>query len=58
MSQLVYTISEAAETLRLGQSTVRERIRTGDLRSFKDGSRRLIAAEDLVEYVQGLRQTS
>lgn len=58
MSQLVYTISEAAETLRIGQSTVRERIRTGDLRSFKDGSRRLIAAEDLVEYVQGLRQAS
>ena len=37
MSRLVYTVQEAAEELRIGNSTVRERIRSGQLRSFKDG---------------------
>ncbi len=55
MSQLVYTIQEAAEELRIGNSTVRERIRSGQLRSFKDGGRRLVAGEDLMEYVRVLR---
>jgi len=55
MSRLVYTIQEAAEELRLGNSTVRERIRTGRLRSFKDGGRRLIAGDDLMAYLQMLR---
>lgn len=56
MSQLVYTIQEAADELRIGNSTVRERIRTGQLRSFKDGGRRLIAGEDLMDYLQSLRE--
>ncbi len=56
MSQLVYTIQEAADELRIGNSTVRERIRTGQLRSFKDGGRRLIAGEDLMAYLQSLRE--
>ena len=56
MTKLVYTIEEAATELRLGESTVRERIRSGSLRSFKDGRRRLIAGDDLVDYVQGLRE--
>ena len=50
--RLVYTVREAAEELRLGYSTVRERIATGELRSFKDGSRRLIAGDDLLAYVR------
>lgn len=50
--RLVYTVREAAEELRLGYSTVRERIATGELRSFKDGSRRLIAGDDLLAYVK------
>jgi excisionase family DNA binding protein len=50
--QLVYTVQEAAEALRIGYSTARERVRTGELRSFKDGSRRLIAGDDLLAYVQ------
>jgi excisionase family DNA binding protein len=49
MSRLVYTVQEAAEELRIGNSTVRERIRSGQLRSFKDGGRRLVAGEDLME---------
>jgi excisionase family DNA binding protein len=55
MSRLVYTVQEAAEELRIGNSTVRERIRSGQLRSFKDGGRRLVAGEDLMEYVRVLR---
>ena len=58
MTKLVYTIEEAAAELRLGESTVRERIRCGLLRSFKDGRRRLIAGDDLVDYIQGLREAS
>ena len=58
MSQLVYTIQEAADELRIGNSTVRERIRTGQLRSFKDGGRRLIAGEDLMDYLRPLRAIS
>ncbi|MGB5758260.1 MAG: helix-turn-helix domain-containing protein [Acidimicrobiales bacterium] len=56
MTKLVYTIEEAAAELRLGESTIRERIRSGSLRSFKDGRRRLIAGDDLLDYVQGLRE--
>lgn len=55
MSRLVYTVQEAAEELRIGNSTVRERIRSGQLRSFKDGGRRLIAGEDLIDYLRVLR---
>lgn len=49
---LVYTVREAAERLRIGYSTARECIRTGELRSFKVGRRRLVAGEDLVAYVR------
>ena len=50
--KLVYTVKEAAEELRIGYSTARERIRTGELRSFKDGSRRLVAGDDLLAYLR------
>ncbi|MGH1488210.1 MAG: helix-turn-helix domain-containing protein [Acidimicrobiales bacterium] len=50
--RLVYTVREAADELRIGYSTARERIATGDLRSFKDGSRRLIAGDDLLAYLR------
>ena len=51
-TRLVYTVREAADELRIGYSTAKERIRSGELRSFKDGSRRLIAGEDLLAYVR------
>ena len=50
--KLVYTVREAGDILCLGYSTVRERIASGELRSFKDGSRRLVAGEDLLAYVK------
>ena len=56
--KLVYTVREAADVLCLGYSTVRERIASGELRSFKDGSRRLVAGEDLVAYVKARQQAA
>ena len=53
--KLVYTVREAAEVLCIGYSTARERIASGELRSFKDGSRRLITGEDLLAYVRDRR---
>ena len=50
--KLVYTVREAAEVLCIGYSTARERIASGELRSFKDGSRRLITGDDLLAYVR------
>jgi excisionase family DNA binding protein len=50
--KLVYAVRQAADVLCLGYSTVRERIASGELRSFKDGSRRLVAGEDLLAYVK------
>ncbi len=49
---LVYTVREAAEQLRIGYSTVREEIRTGQLQSFKVGRRRLVSGEALRSYVR------
>lgn len=51
-TRLVYTVREAADELRIGYSTAKERIRSGELRSFKDGSRRLVTGEDLLAYVR------
>jgi excisionase family DNA binding protein len=51
-------VKEAAAELRIGYSTARERIKTGELRSFKDGSRRLIWGDDLVAYIRDLRESA
>ena len=53
--RLVYTVREAAEVLRIGYSTARERIASGELGSFKDGGRRLVSGEDLAEYIRQRR---
>jgi len=49
---LVYTVQEAADALRIGYSTMKEHIRSGEIPSFKLGSRRLIAGEDLATWVR------
>lgn len=51
-AQFVYSVQEAAELLRIGYSTIREEIRTGQLQSFKVGRRRLVTGEALVNYVR------
>lgn len=54
--QLILTVPEAAQTLRIGRSSVYELIATGQLRSLKIGSRRLIAREDLEAFVNTQRE--
>ncbi len=53
--RLVYTVKEAAAELRIGYSTAREHIRQGTLRSFKIGGRRLVAGEDLLDFIRDLQ---
>lgn len=51
---VVYRVDEAAEALRLSRSAIYELIRSGRLRSVKEGRRRLIPVEALGEYVASL----
>lgn len=54
MSQLLYTAEDAVPVLRVGLTTVKAKIKTGELRSIKIGSARRIPADALHEYVQRL----
>ena len=47
-----YSVAEAAEILGLGETRLKELLRTGELRSFKVGSRRLVSARAINEYVE------
>jgi excisionase family DNA binding protein len=49
---LVYTVREAAEVLRIGYSTMKEHLRSGEIPSFKLGNRRLVSGEDLTEWIR------
>lgn len=49
---LVYTVQEAADALRIGYSTMKEYLRSGEIPSFKLGSRRLVAGEDLTAWIR------
>lgn len=51
---LLLKVEEAADQLRVGRDRIFELIATGELRSKKIGSRRLIPYAALVEYVNGL----
>jgi len=48
---VAYRVEEAAEALRLSRDKVYELIRSGQLRSIKVGSRRLVPVAALTEYV-------
>ena len=48
---VLYRVDEAAEALRLSRSVVYELIRSGRLRSVKEGRRRLVPVVALAEYV-------
>jgi excisionase family DNA binding protein len=48
---VVYRVEEAAEALRLSRSAIYELIRSGRLRTIKQGKRRLIPLSALHEYV-------
>ena len=50
------TVEQAAEELGgVSRSTLYQLIRSGELASVKIGSRRLIPAESITDYVQSLR---
>lgn len=53
-----YPITEAAQLLSLGRSKFYQLMDAGEIRSFKIGKRRLIAAEDLDAYIQKCRDAS
>jgi excisionase family DNA binding protein len=51
---LMYRVDEAAAALRLSRSSVYELIRSGQLRSVKQGRRRLVPVTALADYVASL----
>lgn len=51
---VVYRVEEAALALRLSRSVVYELIRSGRLRTVKQGSRRLVPVTALTEFVDSL----
>jgi excisionase family DNA binding protein len=51
---VLYTVGEAAEALRLSRSVIYELIRSGRLRTVKQGRRRLVPVHALDEYVASL----
>jgi excisionase family DNA binding protein len=54
---LVFTVREVAERLKISQWTVNKLIREHSLGSIQIGARRLVPSIDLEEYLRGLRMT-
>jgi len=57
-ARLVYDVADAARMLSLSRSTVFELIASNQLVSFKVGSRRLLAHEDLRAFVDRRRASA
>ena len=55
---VLYRVDEAAEALRLSRSSIYELIRTGQLRTVKHGSRRLVPVAALDDFVRNLAQAA
>jgi excisionase family DNA binding protein len=51
--RLAYSVDEAAAVLGIARETIYELIRTGQLRSRKAGSRRIIGKHHLLEFLDG-----
>lgn len=51
--RLAYSVDEAATILGIARETIYELIRTGELRSRKAGSRRIIGRHHLLEFLGG-----
>lgn len=54
--RLLYPVREAMALLSMSRSTIYEQIRTGRLRSVRQGSSRLIPASALHDYIALLEQ--
>ena len=50
-SKLAYGIKEACAAVNLSRAFLFERIASGELKSFKIGNRRLIAVDDLTNFI-------
>lgn len=55
---VLYRVDEAAEALRLSRSSIYELIRSGQLKTVKHGSRRLVPVEALDDFVRALAQAA
>lgn len=55
---VLYRVDEAAEALRLSRSSIYELIRSGQLRTVKHGSRRLVPVAALDDFVRTLAQAA
>ncbi len=52
---LVYSLNEAANLLRIGRTSLYELLAAEELRSIKIGSRRLVAREDIEAFIASRR---
>jgi excisionase family DNA binding protein len=53
LPRLAYSVDEAAAVLGVARETIYELIRSGELRSRKAGSRRIIGRHHLLEFLDG-----
>ena len=53
-SQLLLSVEEAAELLRLGRTRTYELVKTRKIQSVKVGRRRLVVRSSLLDFVQAL----
>lgn len=58
MDELVLTVDEAAERLRVSRWTLYTLIRSNQLRTFKIGRRRLVSADALAECINNLAEVA
>jgi excisionase family DNA binding protein len=56
--RLAWNVDEAAGIIGISRRHLYEFIRTGELRSVKIGTRRLVRHSDLVAFVQGLEEAA
>ena len=52
LNRLAYSIPQAVEATSVGRSLLYKQIKAGNLKTFKIGTRTLIAAEDLVAWLE------
>ena len=56
LNRLAYSIPQVVEATSIGRSLLYKQIKAGNLKTFKIGTRTLIAAEDLVAWLNKSKQ--
>lgn len=54
VTPVLYRVDEAAEALRMSRTVIYQLIRSGQLRTVKQGRRRLVPVTALTEYVDAM----